>query len=201
MRPLVSVAVMPTAAIPTLARFAAIALMLFPALAAAQDIDFDVSRAGDVISVNASAEIRTDPGTAWKVLTDYDHLADFIPDMKSSRVILRNADGVLVEQKGAIDFLFFSQPVDVTLAVVEQPQKRIVARGVSGNLTDLEARYELEPTATGVSLRYSGRFVPGFSVPPLIGMSVVRSVLRRRFTAMVDEIVRRDALARSKPQP
>jgi len=195
MRPLVSVAVMPI-----LARFAAIAL-LCPALAAAQDIAFDVSRAGDVISVEASADIRADADTAWKVLTDYDHLADFIPDMKSSRVILRNADGALVEQKGSIDFLFFSQPVDVTLAVIEEPRRRVFARGVAGNLTDLEARYELEPTATGVSLHYHGRFVPGFAVPPLIGMSVVRSVLRRRFSAMVDEIVRRDALARNRPGP
>jgi carbon monoxide dehydrogenase subunit G len=183
---------------PIIARLAAI-LLLCPALAAAQDIAFGVARAGDVISAEASAEIRADPGVAWAVLTDYNHLADVVPDMKSSRVILRNADGALVEQKGSIDFLFFSQPIEVTLAVIEEPRRRVYARGVAGNLTDLEARYELEPTANGVSLRYRGRFVPGFSVPPLIGMSVVRSVLKRRFSAMVDEIVRRDALARSKP--
>jgi carbon monoxide dehydrogenase subunit G len=195
MRPHVSVAVMPI-----LARFAAIAL-LCPALAAAQDIAFEVSRSGDVISVSGSADMQVDPGVAWAVLTDYDHLADFIPDMKSSRVILRDADGALVEQKGSIDFLFFSQPIDLTLAVVEEPRRRVFARGVAGNLNDLEARYELEPTATGVSLRYQGRFVPGFAVPPIIGMSVVRSVLKRRFSAMVDEIVRRDALARNKSGP
>jgi carbon monoxide dehydrogenase subunit G len=162
---------------------------------------FEATRSGGVISVSASADMQAGLATAWAVLTDYDHLADFIPDMKSSRVVLRNADGALVEQKGAIDFLFFSQPVEVTLAVVEEPQKRITARGVAGNLADLEARYELEPTAAGVSLRYQGRFVPGFTVPPLIGMSVVRSVLKNRFAAMVGEILRRDALARRKPGP
>jgi len=171
-----------------------------PAAAPAQQISIETSGHGDLVSVTASAEMQVDPRTACNVVSDYDHLAEFIPDMRSSRVVLRNGDELLVEQKGEFGFLFFRQPVDVTLAVVEYPPRRIVARAVGGNLREMEGRYELENLPSGVvRLSYFGRLVPEFSLPPIIGRMVVRSVLAKQFTAMVKEILRRDALARGGP--
>jgi carbon monoxide dehydrogenase subunit G len=167
--------------------------------AAAQEISIEAGREGDFITFTASAELKVERRTAWEVLSDYDHLADFIPDMKSSRVVLRTSDGAMVEQKGEFSFLFFHQPVDVVLAVYEEPQRRIVARAVAGNLRDMEGRYELLASGQGVRLSYSGRFTPDFYLPPLIGMPIVRNVMAKRFRAMVAEILRRDALARGKP--
>src|SRR6516225_9089325 len=63
---------------------------------------------GETISVTATAEMLVDPHTAWKVITDYDHLAEFIPSMRSSRVVRRDADRVLIEQSG--EFSFLSSP-------------------------------------------------------------------------------------------
>jgi hypothetical protein len=51
-----------------------------------------------------------------------------------------------------------------------------------------------------VRLDYTGRFTPDFYLPPLIGMPIMRRIVERRFRAMVDEIERRDALARSRPK-
>ena len=34
--------------------------------------------------MTASAEMQVDPRTVWSVITDYDHLAEFIPYMRSS---------------------------------------------------------------------------------------------------------------------
>jgi carbon monoxide dehydrogenase subunit G len=166
--------------------------------ATAQEISMEAAREGDFITFTASAELNVDQKIAWQVLSDYDHLAEFIPDMRSSRTVLRTLDGAMVEQKGEFTFLFFHQPVDVVLAVYEEPQRRIVARAVAGNLKDLEGRYELLPSDHGVRLSYFGRFTPDFYVPPLIGMPIVRSSMAKRFRAMVAEIVRRDALARGK---
>jgi carbon monoxide dehydrogenase subunit G len=172
-----------------------------PAAAPAQQISIETTGHGDLVSVTASAELHVDPRTAWNVISDYDHLAEFIPDMRSSRVLLRHGDELLVEQKGEFGFLFFRQPVDVKLAVIEYPPRQIVARAVGGNLREMEGRYELEILPAGVRLSYFGRLVPEFSLPPIIGRMVVRSVLAKQFTAMVKEILRRDALARSAPQP
>ena len=169
------------------------------AQAAAGDIHVETARDGEFVTVAAFAELPPNPRVAWEVLSDYDHLAQFIPDIDSSRVVSRDGDRLVVEQKGAIGFFFYRQPVEVTFSVLEEPMRRISARAVGGNIRELETRYELEDHGTGLRLTYTGRFIPSFTVPPLIGMPVIRRVLERRFRAMVEEIERRDALARGAP--
>jgi ribosome-associated toxin RatA of RatAB toxin-antitoxin module len=168
--------------------------------AAAEAIETHIERQGEYITVNASALMQVDARIAWEVLSDYDHLAQFIPDMKSSRVVSREGNRVRVEQKGDFGFFFYRQPVEVVLEVVEEPRRRIDARRISGNIRDLETRYELKASDAGVKLDYAGRFIPDFSVPPFFGMAMVRRIIERRFRAMVDEIVRRDALAHGRPK-
>lgn len=165
-----------------------------PAAGHAQQVAIETRGQGESITVTASAEMRVDPGTVWGVITDYDHLAEFIPSMRSSRVVRRAADHLLVEQTGEFGFLGFSQPVQVRLAVVEMPPQSVVAHAVGGNLKAMEGRYTVAVTAAGtVRLSYSGRLVPDFAVPPVIGKMVVRNMLADQFGAMVAEIVRRDA--------
>jgi len=186
-------------------RSVAVALCAFAALqgesriASAGELRINVAREGEFVSVRASAEVNADLPTAWEVLTDYDHLAEFIPDMRSSRVVRREGGSVLVEQRGEFGFLFFRQAIDVVLSVSEQPPRRIVAHTVAGNLKDMEASYELKASASGVRLEYAGRFVPDFFLPPLIGIPLVRRSLERRLRSMVDEIERRYAAARGRP--
>jgi len=182
------------------AAFALAAAQGLPGRAGAQELAIEIHRQGEFITVSASALMQVDARIAWEVLSDYDNLAQFIPDMKSSRVVSRSGDRVVVEQKGEFGFFFYRQSVDVTLEVLEQPQRRIVARRIDGNIRELETRYDLETSAAGVRFDYIGRFIPNFSLPPLIGMPIVRRIVERRFRAMVDEIVRRDALARSRPK-
>src|SRR2546430_317601 len=137
--------------------------------AAAEAIEIRIERQGEYITVNASALMQVDARIAWEVLSDYDHLAQFIPDMKSSRVVSRDGNRVRVEQKGDFGFFFYRQPVEVMLEVAEEPRRRIDARRISGNIRDLETRYELETSDAGVKLDYVGRFIPEFSVPPFFG--------------------------------
>ena len=162
-------------------------------------IDVQTDGHGELIMVTASADMQVDPRTVWAVISDYDHLAEFIPDMRSSRVIRRDGDQVLVEQTGEFGFLFFRQPIEVWLAVSESPPRRIVAHAVGGNLQSMEGRYVVESLAGNqVRLSYSGRLVPGFQVPPFVGRMAVRSTMDRQFRALVQEIVRRDAAVRGE---
>ena len=170
--------------------------------AMAQQLSIESSARNGVVTVKASAEMQVDPRTVWDVISDYDHLAEFIPDMKSSRVVQRDGDTVMVEQTGEFGFLFFRQPVAVRLLVVEYPTRHILARALGGNLREMEGRYELEKLPTGaVRLLYEGRVIPDFPVPPIIGTLLMRGELSRQFTAMVKEIMRRDALAVAAPAP
>jgi carbon monoxide dehydrogenase subunit G len=185
----------PTAAL--IATGALAAALGAPCTAQAQEFSIRTGRDGEFVTVSASALMRVDQRIAWAVLSDYDHLSRFIPDLKSSRVVSREGNKVRVEQKGDVGFLFFSEPVNVILEVNEEPQSRIVARSVEGNVRELETRYELHSSGAGIRLDYVGRFIPAFSIPPIIGMPIVSRLIERRFRAMVEEIQRRDALARS----
>lgn len=167
--------------------------------AAAGEIRFEADGEGELITIIASADMQVDPRTVWAVISDYDRLAEFIPDMHSSRVIRRDGDQVLVEQTGEFGFLFFRQPVEVRLSVAESPPRRIVARAVGGNLRSLEGRYVVESLPGGeVRLSYSGRLVSGFQVPPFVSRMAVRNTMARQFQALVQEIVRRDVSARGE---
>jgi hypothetical protein len=66
----------------------------------------------------------------------------------------------------------------------------------------MEGRYTVTVMPEGmVRLSYSGRLVPDFAVPPVIGRMVVRNVLADQFSAMVEEIVRRDAQQSGRAPP
>jgi hypothetical protein len=110
--------------------------------------------------------------------------------------VSREGNVVKVEQKGDVGFFFYKEPVTMLLEVREEPPTKIFARGIEGNIKRLETRYELHHSDAGTKLVYAGRFEPDFAIPPLIGMPLVNRLIERRFRAMVNEIQRRDALAR-----
>lgn len=159
--------------------------------AAAGDLQFTASRDGALVKVSASVDLPVDRVLAWKVLTDYDHYADFISGLVESRVVERTPEGLVIEQKGDIGVLFFRQAAYSRMLVTEQPPTAVISRGLGGTFRDLSGRYELQPVASGVRLTYTGSFVPEFFLPPLVGMAVVHHTLERNFSELAAEIVRR----------
>ena len=157
----------------------------------AADVAVHATRDGDILLIEASADFEGTIAQTWQVLTDYDRLAEFIPNLRTSRVIARTRDGVTVEQKGEARLLFFSYPIEVQLAVTEFPHGKVVSRAVAGNFKEMSGTYTLETREGRVQLRYSGRMAPDFFVPPLIGTWILRHNVETTFAALVDEILRR----------
>jgi ribosome-associated toxin RatA of RatAB toxin-antitoxin module len=170
-----------------------LSLLLLPAPAQAAEVVVVVTRSGDALQIAASAEFEGTIARTWQVLTDYNRLAEFVPDVHYSRVIARDGNQVQVEQKGAARLLFLSFPIDVRLAITEYPHERIVSRAVSGNFREMHGTYALQAGQGRVQLRYTGRMVPDFFVPPLIGTLVLRRNIESTFAALVDEIERKQA--------
>jgi ribosome-associated toxin RatA of RatAB toxin-antitoxin module len=171
-------------------RFSALWLLLLglPAMGQGAEIAVQVVRHGDSFEVEATADIDAAVGDAWKVLTDYDRLSEFIPGMLESRVVSRDGGSVVVDQRGETSVLFFTYPIRVRLAIEEQPFDRIVSTAISGNFKDLTGTYALQARGDGLTLRYEGKFTPDFAYPPLLGTLIVRSTVEKRFGAMVQEI-------------
>ena len=180
-------------------RLAALLLpLLAPAAARGGEISVEAQRRDGALEVVCRALLEVPSDLVWQTLTDYDHLADFIPGMQRSRVISRSGPLAMVEQVGAARFLFISIPIEVTLATTEHPPLSIDARMTKGNLKRLEGVYRVEPRAGGrVQVSWSG-LIEAESMPPLIGELLMRAAIADQFRGMVREIERRDALRRAR---
>ncbi len=67
------------------------------------------------VYVETEATIAATFETIWEALTDYDRLSNFIPGMKSSRLLRYEGSTAFVEQKGSAKFLFFELPIEVVV--------------------------------------------------------------------------------------
>jgi hypothetical protein len=159
-------------------------------VAAGAEITVHATRDGEVLQVEASAEFEGSIARTWQILTDYGRLAEFVPDLQSSRVVSREGSNAVVEQKGQARLLFFSYPMDVRLAVTEFPHERIVSQAIAGNFREMRCTYTLEMREGRVLLRYSGRLVPDFYVPPFMRTYLLRRHVEDTFRALVEEIER-----------
>lgn len=149
-------------------------------------------REGAAVIVEAFEDIEATPQQAWAVLTDYEDLARFIPDMTESRIISRTGNTVVVEQKGSASLFLLSRPVQVRLEIVESPYEWVTSRAVSGSFKEMAGRYELKPQGGGMlRFTYTGRIVPDFWVPDFIEAAAVKRSITRQFSAMMKEIRRR----------
>lgn len=148
-------------------------------------------------SIQASGFVLAAPQQAWRVLTDYDRLAEFVPDLLSSRLITRSAHQAVVEQRSEAGFLFISHSIHLVVRITEQPFSSIDVALVSGNMQRYTAHWQLAPATRdgmqGTLISYAGTMEPDFFVPPLVGESAVQANVRKMVAAVVKEIDRRSA--------
>jgi len=163
---------------------------------AADDVAVESRRREDALEVVCRAIVEAPSDIVWQTLTDYDRLAEFIPGMRSSRVLERRGAAAVVEQSGEAGLLFLSFPIEVTLVSTERPPYALEVRMLKGNLKRLDGAYRIEPQGRGRVLLVWNGIVEALSMPPLLGEFVMRSNIEDQFRGMVREIERRAALQR-----
>jgi ribosome-associated toxin RatA of RatAB toxin-antitoxin module len=164
----------------------------------AVEVRVEAHRDGDAVLVEARAEVHADRHLAWDVLTGYDHYAEFVPDLRSSRIIARSGATAIVEQSGVAGMFFYRFPLEVRLAITEEPFDTVRSHAIAGTFRELTGVYRLQPTPEGVRVLYSGRLVPEFRLPPIVGLPAVRASVERQFRGLVQEIERRAAKGSSE---
>lgn len=175
--------------------FVACALLLGAALAGAADLLRDATieawRAEGVIHVEASFHVDVSPALAWRVMTDYEHMAAFVPTMKESRVLSAASDRLTVYQRGVARIAWFSHDWEMEREITLEPDVAIRSRALRGNVKRMEMETHLTPEGDGVRIRYQALTVPDFWVPPLIGPALMKSQVTEQFTALAAEMHRR----------
>jgi ribosome-associated toxin RatA of RatAB toxin-antitoxin module len=148
-----------------------------------------------MFEVNATGFARAAQRQAWEVLTDYERLHEFVPDLRSSTLLSRNGQEVIVEQHSESGFLFLTQKIRMVVRVIEQPYSNIDVALVAGDMRSYSAHWELAPSTqngiAGTRILFSGVMEPDFFVPPLVGRSIVQVNVRRMVEAVLSEIDKR----------
>ena len=181
---------------------AAAAVFVCAGASAADDLVVEAKRAGHAVRVAARATLKVPAGLIWATLTDYDHLADFIPGLNASRLIGRRGPAAIVEQHGEAGFFLFSYGIDVVVKSSEFPPDLIEIRVVSGNLRQLTGAYQLVPGEQAGTwlLTWSGLIEPSLPVPSIVAVGLMRSNVQAQFRGMINEIERRWAQMKTVDQ-
>ncbi len=141
--------------------------------------------------VHSSVYIPARPESVWSVLTDYDHLREFIPGLLESRLLEDHGAVKLIEQVGQGSWLFVGKKARVVLEVEERRNQELDFHVVDGDFNVFDGAWVLYPRQAGhatlLTYRLTARpkfFAPGF---------VIRHVLRRdvpqRLAAVRDRVV------------
>lgn len=136
--------------------------------------------------VRALVRIEADPEALWEVMTDCPRAPEFVPGLRSCRVLESEVHAALVEHR-ARPFLFLPE---MTYAFREhrEPFRSIRFQRVSGSLKAMEGRWDLRRQGSGSTVVwYTVLLDPGFLVPEWL----VRRALRRELPELLAALKRR----------
>jgi Polyketide cyclase / dehydrase and lipid transport len=121
----------------------------------------DIAQDSDayVANVVMFAPVATD--VAWQVLTDFDHMAKWVPNVRESKVIAREANAVTIEQDGVAKFGILSFSYVSVRHIEPDPLRTIRSTQIKGNMRRLESLMTLAPDGNGTKLVYHLEMVSG----------------------------------------
>jgi hypothetical protein len=132
---------------------------------------------------------------AHAVLTDYEQIPRFMPDVRSSRVVERGTGSAVVEQEAVARVLFFSKQVRLVLEVQEAPAS-IRFRDRSGqSFIRYEGQWTLGEKDGHALIGYELLAEPGFDVPEFILTRLLKRDAGRMIEALRTEIAARSPSA------
>nr|WP_235922727.1 SRPBCC family protein [Rugamonas aquatica] len=144
--------------------------------------------------VDATGTVAAPLPKVWRILTGYERMAEFVPDMESCKVLSRNGNEVIVEQFGVARFLFMTKSIHLIVRATEQPMSSIDISLISGDMKHYESHWELIPVPEtgGTRVVYSGKLIPNFYVPGILGAKMIRGDIERMMNAVLARLDRRE---------
>jgi len=91
---------------------------------------------------------------AWKVLTDFEHMAEILPSLSLSEVVSRDGLVLQVHQKGKASFGLLSKAFDTRKQVTLEPERRILSHSESPDVRSSDSETELIDAPKGLNIRY-----------------------------------------------
>ena len=171
-----------------------------PALQAGELLNLRVSHEDGVYRLSADVVIDAPATAVHTRLTDYANLTALNPSILRSEVLKAPATfDARVRTLIRACVLMYCQTLQRVEDVRASPDRLLaVIVPEQGNFSAGRTRWLLEPRGTQVLVRYRAELVPDFTLPPIIGTTLVRQALARELRTVLKRLER---LAQSSSLP
>jgi len=165
-----------------------------------------VMRRGDVFGIDAVLTAPVPPMVAWDVLTDFDGMAAFVPNLQSSRVLARAGDTLRVEQRGELKWGPVMSSYATEREVLLTPVETIRTTSVAGASPREQSVTRFKAVPGGVEVWHRSELAFRTWMPDYVAQRFLRDVMQERYEAIIAEMVRRNAAgagsgSRTPPAP
>jgi hypothetical protein len=161
-------------------------------------VRIDVEKKGGTYFVEVEATAAVPLAVAWDVMTDYDHMSRYVPDLKESRVASRNGLNWTVEQKGVTRIGPFTSEWESVREVDLTPMERTVSRQIEGRMTRSRSTLAFSQEGAVSRVVYRSETEPGYWIPAFISRAVIAGRIREHFDVMLAEMRSRAAVAATR---
>src|ERR1700687_6295280 len=156
------------------------------------DIHVHVKKNGATIIVDVEMMVQAPALATWDVLTDYDHMAQFVANVQSSKITDRKGNTLVVAQKSGTSFGLLKFSFDNVREVELVPHSEVRSKLISGDMKASAFTTRIMSDGGGGARVFNhGEFVPTMWVPAVIGTVFLEGEPRRQFHELQNEMMRR----------
>ena len=175
----------------TLSTVASLLLLASTSLMSSDMSDVFVREEGGVYRVTARFLVAQAPGEVLAVLTDYERIPRFMPDVKKSLVHSRHAGRAVVEQEAQRRVLMFSKRVHLLLDIQESADALTFVDTSGRSFTEYRGSWRTSTNGPWTQVEYQLDARPAFDVPPFVLMRLLRGDATQMIARLRDEIAAR----------
>jgi hypothetical protein len=156
-----------------------------------KDIEVKVNIAGENITIDLNFAVPATQQEVWDVLIDFDRMADFVSNMKESKVISVSEGKLTIFQRGVGNYGPFTYPFESTREVRLVPYNKIRSHLISGNMYKLEGMTHLIDEGGRTRVIHRTDAIPKAWIPAAVGKIFIEHEMREQFNEMRNEIIKR----------
>ncbi|MPZ19506.1 MAG: hypothetical protein GEV06_16540 [Luteitalea sp.] len=148
--------------------------------------------------VTAAFQVAQPAATVWNVLTDYEQIPQFMPEVRRSIVREHSASRALVEQEAVARILLFSKRLHLVLEVHEQGDVIHFCDTAADSFTRYEGLWRVHEHDAGTTVTYELTVQPAFTVPPFLFTRLVKRDAEHMIERLRTEIALRHGGTRAR---
>ena len=151
----------------------------------------DVAYDGEKYVVKAQMFAPVSQAVAWDVLTDFQNMAGWVPNVKESIVVKPGDRQMTVEQHGTAKYGALSFQYVSVRDIVVTPQTTIQSTQVKGSMRRQQSLMTLSAEGEGTRMLYELELIPGLLASTVMSQDLLKHEIEEQFTAIIGEMVKR----------